>query len=408
MSSTLIPNLWNATDAPTAPLDALRYRSHLLGNDLRITNFAGGNTSAKYDGLLAVKGSGSHLGSITNAGFALLHQHELDALKASYRGVEHEDEMVLRYPACAAENSTVRTSIDTPLHAYLPFPHIDHLHPEWVIALAASANGQHKLAEFNRRYQRHLIWIPWLRPGFELGLVLERAVALAARHGQPCDGLVLANHGLFTWGSTSQECYEQSLAIINEMGDFVLSHHHQEFGGPLHTTASQVPHIENSYPHQHFTATPQVLEFCNSHWASALCDKGTSCPDHFLRTKVEALYLAPGDTPHLALAKYRERYTAYYDTHREPDSPALRDPNRTVIVAAGTGLFTYGPTAHEARITSEFFESTINVMAGATALGGSVDNYVALPPREAFRIEYWSLEEAKLRDRKMATALPGA
>ena len=409
MPPALIPNLWNADAAPAPPLDALRYRSNLLGADLRITNFGGGNTSAKFAGsegasVMAVKGSGSDLGSITNEGFALLHQHKLDALKHRYRGLAHEDEMVACYPDCALDGSKVRTSIDTPLHAYLPFPHIDHLHPEWVIALAASANGVEKLAEFNRRYQRHLIWIPWARPGFELGLMLERAVQLAALHHQPCDGLVLANHGLFTWGQTSQACYQQSLTIVNEMGEFVLSHHdHEPFGGTLHETRAAERPIEDQ-EHEHFIATPEVLAFANSHWASELCRRGTSCPDHFIRTKVEALYLAPGEDPEPALAAYRRRYTAYYEAHREPDSPALRDPNPTVIVAAGTGLFTYGRTEKEARVTGEFFASTINVMAGATAMGG-LDNYAALPPREAFRIEYWSLEEAKLRDRKVAGTL---
>ena len=401
MPSALIPDLWLPADAPTAPLDALRYRSNLLGSDLRITNFGGGNTSAKYtsdtgENVMAVKGSGGDLGSIANSGFAVLDQARLDGLRPLYRGEPHEDEMVSYYPECAAVGNTVRTSIDTPLHAYLPFPHVDHLHPDWVIALAASANGTQMLAEFNRRYQRHLVWIPWLRPGFELGLTLERAVKLAARHGQNIDGLVLSSHGLFTWGDTSQACYQQSLAIIDEVGEFVLSHHDGDpFGGPLHHTAPK-PHIETGHAHEHFTATPDVLEFCNSRWAPVLASRGTSCPDHFIRTRIAPLYLAPSDDPAQALAAYRQRYTAYYEAHREPDSPAMRDPNPTVILAAGAGMFSYGRTPNEARITGEFYTAAIHVMAGATALGG-LDNYVALPPSEAFRIEYWALEEAKLR-----------
>src|SRR5689334_21905381 len=229
----LLKNLWDDAEAAkleSHPLDLLRYRSNLLGADLRITNFGGGNTSSKFDmvdpltgqpqRVMAVKGSGGDLRSIANSGFAILYLDKLNSLIARYRGEPHEDEMVGFYPLTAFGENRVAASIDTPLHAFLPFPHVDHLHPDWAIALAASANGRTKLEEFNARYGRRIAWIPWQRPGFELALMLRRAVDES--HG--CDGMVLGSHGLFTWGGTQQECYANSIRTIDEMGEFVDDH----------------------------------------------------------------------------------------------------------------------------------------------------------------------------------------
>ncbi|MBL8296008.1 MAG: class II aldolase/adducin family protein, partial [Bryobacterales bacterium] len=244
----LIPSLWddNAPEVRSGdPLTLLRYRSNLLGADLRITNFGGGNTSSKYEAIdpksgnpvrvMAVKGSGGDLGSIKESGFAILYQGQLEALQGIYRGEAHEDEMVGFYPSCAFAGNTVPASIDTPLHAFIPYPHVDHLHPDWAIALAASANGKAKLDEFNSRYGRKLVWLPWQRPGFELALMLSKA---AQEPG--AQGIVLGSHGLFTWGDTQQECYENSLAIINELGEFITTHEarlgEKAFGGKRYAT----------------------------------------------------------------------------------------------------------------------------------------------------------------------------
>src|SRR3954447_21724025 len=225
----LLQNLWKEPQGMDE-LDVLRYRSNLLGADLRITNFGGGNTSSKIEmtdpftgnptTVLAVKGSGGDLGSIKRQGFALLYMDKLQQLKNVYRGEQMEDEMVAYYPLCAFGTSSAPASIDTPLHAFLPFKHVDHLHPDWAIAIAASANGKAKLDEFNRRFKHHVIWLPWQRPGFELGLMLQRAV----KAHPDCDGIILGSHGLFTWGATQQQCYDNSIRIIDEMGQFVLEH----------------------------------------------------------------------------------------------------------------------------------------------------------------------------------------
>src|SRR5436190_11376076 len=224
-------DLWDEREAETlsgSQLSLLRYRSNLLGADLRITNFGGGNTSSKFElpdpftgkpvHVLAVKGSGGDLGSMTDAGFALLYLDRLEALKDRYQGEPHEDEMVAYYSLSAFGHNKVAASIDTPLHAFLPFAHVDHLHPDWAIALAASANGKARLDEFNARFGRRLVWVPWQRPGFELALMLRRAVDATPR----CDGIVLGSHGLFTWGASSRECYVNTLAVIDRIGEFVL------------------------------------------------------------------------------------------------------------------------------------------------------------------------------------------
>jgi rhamnose utilization protein RhaD (predicted bifunctional aldolase and dehydrogenase)/NAD(P)-dependent dehydrogenase (short-subunit alcohol dehydrogenase family) len=454
IETTFLKNLWDEREAARIaahPLDLLRYRSNLLGADLRITNFGGGNTSSKFDladpltgqpeRVMAVKGSGGDLRSIGTAGFAVLYLDKLESLIARYRGEAHEDEMVAFYPLCAFGESRVAASIDTPLHAFLPFPHVDHLHPDWAIALAASANGQQKLEEFNQKYGRRIIWVPWQRPGFELALMLRRAVEAHAG----CEGIVLGGHGLFTWGSTQRECYLSSIKTIDQMGEFVQDHQRRAgrapFGGAVVSTAPDreavvtalLPTLRGAVSSNrrvvaHYDASDDALAFANSQWAGPLCELGTSCPDHFLRTRISPLYVPwnaaneglPDVKARVAerLVKYRQDYAEYYKAHAQPDSPALRDSNPSVVVIPGLGLFGFGKDKREARITSEFFVNAIHVMAGANALEDgnstpavppqarrpdqaagfrSFHNYVALPRLEAFRIEYWALEEAKLQ-----------
>src|SRR5229473_2545362 len=248
LEMTHLKNLWDEKQAGALAenqLALLRYRSNLLGADLRITNFGGGNTSSKIElpdpftgkpvRVLAVKGSGGDLGSIQDSGFALLYLDRLEQLKGIYRGEAHEDEMVGYYPLSAFGENRVAASIDTPLHAFLPFPHVDHLHPDWAIALAASANGKRKLAEFNKAFDRKIVWVPWQRPGFELALLIEKAV----RDNPGTDGLILGSHGLFTWGETQRECYLNSIRTIDQMGEFILEHQAKKgslFGALQHAT----------------------------------------------------------------------------------------------------------------------------------------------------------------------------
>jgi len=430
--------------------ELLRYRSNLLGADLRITNFGGGNTSSKIverdplDGsersVLWVKGSGGDLGSIKRSGFATLYLDKLLELESVYRGADLEDEMVALYPLCTFGLNPVAASIDTPLHGFLPFKHVDHLHPDWGIALAASANGHEKLAEFNARFGHKIIWVPWQRPGFELAMMLKKAVA----SNPGCDGIVLGGHGLFTWGDTQRECYLNTITVIDQLGQFVLEHVAKRsgsiFGGPRYSKRDDArkvatgifPFLRGRVSAQRkligtYSDLPEVLDFVNSKDAKKLAFLGTSCPDHFLRTKVRPLYVdwdPAGDVGTLrsaideALVQYRKDYAEYYAKHAEKSSPAQRDPNPTVVLIPGVGQFSFGKNKAESCIAGEFYVNAIHVMEGAAGLGGLSkcpavlpqagpaastdlfqvhDNYVALPTREAFRIEYWALEEAKLR-----------
>jgi len=380
--------------------ELLRYRSNLLGSDLRITNFGGGNTSSKIqdtdplDGskkaVLWIKGSGGDIGSITRKGFATLHLDKLHALATRYRGVKYEDEMVELYPLCMFGNNPVAASIDTPLHGFLPFAHVDHLHPDWGIALAAAANGKEKMEEFNRRFDHKLIWLPWQRPGFELAMMLHKAVEDNPRS----DGIVLGGHGLFTWGATQRECYVNTLTIIDQLGQFVQEHVERKgnglFGGERHRNLPHhrelaldiFPSIRGRVSQHrrvigHFNDLPDVLRFVNSEHAKELAHLGTSCPDHFIRTKIRPLYVdwSPNaglqglrDAIDSALKTYRDEYRRYYETHAFPESPAMRSADPTVLLVPGIGMFSFGKNKPEARITGEFYTNAIHVMEGASSL----------------------------------------
>src|SRR5579871_6087782 len=450
--TTRLKDLWDERKAEQLSenqLALLRYRSNLLGADLRITNFGGGNTSSKLElpdpftgrlvRVLAVKGSGGDLGSIKESGFALLYLDRLESLKVLYRGEAHEDEMVGYYPLSVYGENRVAASIDTPLHAFLPFAHVDHLHPDWAIALAASANGKQKLEEFNRKFGRKIAWLPWQRPGFGLALMLERAV----KENPGCDGLILGSHGLFTWGETQRECYWNSIRTVDQMGEFIAEHQGKKgtvFGGMncaprpdrREIAARILPALRgvlssNRRVIAHYCDDEDALRFAGGKWGRELAALGTSCPDHFLRTKIRPLFVdwdaAAGNLDELKVriqrqaAVYRAEYQKYYKDWADPASPRLRDPNPSVVLVPGVGLFGFGKNKKEARITTEFFVNAIHVMAGANALAeGEVGhplpharrpeqsrqfvqfhNYVALPRSEAFRIEYWALEEAKLQ-----------
>ncbi len=466
-SLKFLEDRWDANVAATLDEpELLRYRSNLLGSDLRITNFAGGNTSSKITEtdpltgkpveVLWVKGSGGDLGSIKRAGFATLYEEKLLALERSYKGVETEDEMVAMYPLCAFRNNPVAASIDTPLHGFLPFPHVDHLHPDWGIALAASANGKAKMEEFNREFGHHLVWIPWQRPGFELAMMLKRAI----EENPGCDGIVLGGHGLFTWGQTQRECYLNTITIIDSIGQFIERHGQGKvrFGGqavPAREDRKELavkiaPFLRGRISAQHrwianFTDAPDVLQFVNAVYAKDLAFLGTSCPDHFIRTKIRPLFVPWAADEGLealrqeidrSLAEYRKQYRAYYRAFATPSSPAIRDASPTVVLIPGLGMFSFGKNKTEARITGEFYTNAIHVMEGASVLSeGEISgpvpqcqpgmdpasfkvftNYVALPAIEAFKIEYWALEEAKIRrqppekelSRRVALVIGGA
>jgi len=453
-SLTFLEDRWDAAiaDQLDEP-ELLRYRSNLLGSDLRLTNFAGGNTSSKISQIdpltgesvqvLWVKGSGGDLGSIKRTGFATLYQEKLLALEKLYRGPQAEDEMVEMYALCAFRNNPVAASIDTPLHGFLPFTHVDHLHPDWAIALAASANGRSRMEEFNRALGHKLVWVPWQRPGFELAMMLKRAVA----DNPGCDGIVLGGHGLFTWGDTQRKCYTNTLTIVDQLGQFIEQHGRRKntarFGGEqVQARAGRaelaleiLPFLRGCVSANrrwigHFSDAEDVLRFVNSAHARELAFLGTSCPDHFIRTKIRPMFVPwekDEDVVTLqsridaALEDYRVNYRSYYKAHALPGSPALRDANPTVVLIPGLGMFSFGKNKTEARITGEFYTNAIHVMEGASLLevtgaaasgtdvvpqcGAGMDpasfkvftNYVAMPLSEAFRIEYWALEEAKIR-----------
>ncbi|MDN3202959.1 bifunctional aldolase/short-chain dehydrogenase [Algoriphagus sediminis] len=404
----------------------LLYRSNILGADLRITNYGGGNTSCKTiekDPLTGeeveimwVKGSGGDIGTLKRNGLAGLYVDKLRALKNVYRGLEHEDEMVGLFNHCIYDLDSKAPSIDTPLHALLPYKHIDHLHPDAAIAIAASKEGEAIMKEI---YGDDFVWIPWQRPGFDLSLKLEAAI----KENPNLKGLYLGGHGLFTWGDTAFECYINSLDAIEKASAYLQANFGKKrpvFGGQKIESlepakrkdqaamiAPVLRGLASSYARMvgHFTDDKRVLEFANSHDLEKLAPLGTSCPDHFLRTKIRPLVLdipadldlsdkaAIKDQLEPAFEEYRKMYEDYYETHKRANSPAMRDPNPVVIIWPGVGMFTFAKNKQTARVASEFYINAINVMKGAEA----VSEYVALPLQEAFDIEYWLLEEAKLQ-----------
>ncbi len=421
--------LWDEEEAANMAGDEvalLIYRSNLLGADLRLTNYGGGNTSCKVNQLdpltgletevMWVKGSGGDLGTLKKSGLAALYVDRLRSLKNIYRGVEHEDEMVALFNHCIYDLDSKAPSIDTPLHGFLPFKHIDHLHPDAAIAIAAAKDGK-KITE--ELFGGTVGWVEWKKPGFELGLQLK--ACLDANPG--IRGIMLGSHGLFTWGDTAYESYVSTLDVIEKCSEYLNQNYGRKgpiFGGQKIESQSEeirkkqaaaiAPTLRGlcSTKQQmigHFTDDVRVLEFINSNDLSRLAPMGTSCPDHFLRTKISPLVLELDSDADLSDAAsirasltpsfeaYRQMYTNYYETCKHPDSPTIRDTNPVVILYPGIGMFTFAKDKQTARVAAEFYINAINVMKGAEA----VSEYTSLPHQEAFNIEYWLLEEAKLQ-----------
>ncbi len=409
----------------------LVYRSNLLGADLRLTNYGGGNTSCKAMAkdpltgqpveVMWVKGSGGDLGTMKRGGLAALYVERLRSLKNVYRGLQYEDEMVELFNHCIYDLASKAPSIDTPLHGFLPFKHIDHLHPDAAITIAAAKDGQ-KITE--DLFEGAIGWVGWRRPGFELGLELQQCLDDNAAKGIVLKGIMLGSHGLFTWGDTAYESYVNTLETIERCAGYLEKNYGKTrpvFGGVKAGFDTPVVHARQqaaalapvlrgfcSSQHRmvgHFSDDDRVLQFINSNDLDRLAPMGTSCPDHFLRTKISPLVLnlSPdvdlSDTTAIkaqlapAFESYRNMYAGYYDTCRRSNSPAMRDPNPVVILWPGVGMFTFAKDKQTARVAAEFYTNAINVMRGAEA----VSSYTSLPHQEAFDIEYWLLEEAKLQ-----------
>ena len=430
--------LWDEAKAATLAGDEVAlflYRSNLLGADLRLTNYAGGNTSCKITEtnpvtgeaaeVMWVKGSGGDIGTLTRSGCANLYVEKLHQLKGRYRGLAHEDAMVGLFEYCLFDPKCATPSIDTPLHGLLPFKHIDHLHPDALIAIAASQDGEQIMHDI---WGDTLGWLPWQKPGFDLGLQLEKIVA----ENPGLRGVILGGHGLFTWGDTSYESYMNTLEVIEQAATYLEAHYGQKgpvFGGvkraqtldaPARRTAAAavLPVLRGLASSQrrmlgHYTDDARVLEFVNSHDLARLAAKGTSCPDHFLRTKIRPLVLDAdvmmGDAASVKtylesqFAAYRQEYAAYYARSKHDNSPAMRDANPVIMLWPGVGLFAFAKDKQTARVAAEFYTNAINVMRGAEA----VSTYQGLPEQEAFNIEYWLLEEAKLQRMAPPKALSG-
>ncbi|TJU96161.1 MAG: bifunctional rhamnulose-1-phosphate aldolase/short-chain dehydrogenase, partial [Mesorhizobium sp.] len=433
-SGSRLANLWDDAKAKgMSDPELLVYRSNTLGSDKRVTNYGGGNTSSKIwqkDPLsgetvevLWVKGSGGDSASIKLDGFATLYMDKLRALKSLYRGVEHEDEMVGFLPHCTFNLNPRAASIDTPLHAYVPKPFVDHMHPDAIIAIAAAKDSKALTKEI---FGDAIGWLPWKRPGFELGLWLEKFCI----ENPEAKGVILESHGLFTWGDTPKECYETTISVINQAIEWFerRSEGLAIFGGEVVKSldaaarraiaAKLMPKIrglisEKSHKLGHFDDQPAVLEFVNSRNLRSLAALGTSCPDHFLRTKIRPLVIefdpAKPDVDAVIarladdIAAYRVGYQAYYDSCKHADSPAIRDPNAVVYLMPGVGMFTFAGDKATARISGEFYVNAINVMRGAS----TVSSYVGLPAQEAFDIEYWLLEDLKLQRMPRPKSLAG-
>ncbi|MEG1589507.1 MAG: bifunctional aldolase/short-chain dehydrogenase [Chryseobacterium sp.] len=421
--------LWDENKAESFGDDQVAlflYRSNILGADLRITNYGGGNTSCKTiekDPLtneqvevMWVKGSGGDIGTLTRKGIAGLYTERLRNLKNVYEGLADEDRMVGLFDHCIFDLDSKAPSIDTPLHGLLPFKHIDHLHPDALIAVAAAKDSEKITKEI---WGDTMGWVPWQRPGFDLGLQLEKCLA----DNPGIRGIVLGSHGLFTWGDTSYECYMNSLEVIETASEYIakkIEENGQVFGGQKveslpaderkNKAAQLMPLLRGLASSEnrmvgHFTDSDVVLEFINSNDLERLAPLGTSCPDHFLRTKIQPLVLTLDKNEDLSDSKaildklnplfeqYRQEYKEYYETCKHPNSPAMRDPNPVIIIYPGVGMFSFSKDKQTTRVANEFYVNAINVMRGAEA----ISEYTSLPRQEAFDIEYWLLEEAKLQ-----------
>jgi len=421
--------LWDEAKAAELAGDEvalLIYRSNLLGADLRLTNYGGGNTSCKAFAkdpltgeeteVMWVKGSGGDLGTLKRNGLAALYVDKLRSLKNVYRGLEYEDEMVELFNHCIYDLNSKAPSIDTPLHGFLPFKHIDHLHPDAAIAIAAAKDGK-KITE--ELFGGTIGWVPWQKPGFELGLMLKQCLD----ENPGIRGIMLGSHGLFTWGDTAYESYLNTLEVIEKCAEYIeqnLGKKGPVFGGEkiqslpkearLNKAAALAPVLRgfcssNIKMIGHFTDDDRVLQYINSNDLERLAPLGTSCPDHFLRTKISPLVLNLATDENLddvAAVKekiaplfedYRKMYEEYYNTCKHPNSPAMRDANPVIIIYPGVGMFAFAKDKQTARVAAEFYTNAINVMRGAEA----ISEYTSLPRQEAFNIEYWLLEEAKLQ-----------
>jgi rhamnulose-1-phosphate aldolase/alcohol dehydrogenase len=431
--------LWD--DAKAAELQGdevalLVYRSNLLGADLRLTNYGGGNTSCKTMAIdpttgketevMWVKGSGGDLGTMKRSGLAALYVDCLRGLKNVYRGIEHEDEMVELFNHCIYDLKSKAPSIDTPLHGFLPFKHIDHLHPDAAIAIAAAKDGQKITQEL---FNGNIGWVEWQRPGFDLGLKLRQCLD----ENPGIRGIMLGSHGLFTWGDTAYESYLNTLEVIETCAQYLEDNYGKKgktFGDEkikslpkeerLKKAALLAPVLRGFCSSEtkmvgHFTDDERVLEYINSNDLEKLAPMGTSCPDHFLRTKISPLVLnlsaneQINDIPVLKkklepqFQEYRKMYTDYYNNCKHENSPAIRDANPVVILYPGVGMFTFAKNKQTARVAAEFYTNAINVMKGSEA----ISDYTSLPRQEAFDIEYWLLEEAKLQRMPKPKSLSG-
>lgn len=424
-----VSHLWDEAKASTMAGDEvalLIYRSNLLGADLCLTNYGGGNTSCKAIAknpltgeeteVMWVKGSGGDLGTMKRNGLAALYLDRLRSLKNIYRGIENEDEMVELFNHCIYDLSSKAPSIDTPLHGFLPFKHIDHLHPDAAIAIAASKDGKKITQDL---FAGTIGWVEWQKPGFDLGLKLKQCLD----ENPGIRGIMLGSHGLFTWGDTAYESYINTLEVIERCADYInekTGKTNAIFGGQnlsslpkderLKQASVIAPVLRGFCSSQtkmvgHFTDDDRVLEFINSKDLNRLAPLGTSCPDHFLRTKISPLVLpldAAEDLTNVTSLKekllpqfeaYRKMYADYYNTCKHTNSPQIRDANPVVILYPGVGMFTFAKDKQTARVAAEFYINAINVMKGAEA----ISEYTSLPRQEAFNIEYWLLEEAKLQ-----------
>src|SRR5699024_9067595 len=426
-----VENKWNNADvSDNTPLERLVYRSNLLGSDSYINNTGGGNTSSKVMEkdpitgeeveVLWVKGSGGDLRTATKPNFASLYQQKLLKLQDIYHNMDNtglktpaEDKMTEYYAHCTYNLNPRAPSIDTPLHSFIPYQYVDHTHPVPVIAIATANNGPELMREI---YGDEVAWVDWMRPGFELGLKLQQTI----EQNPGIKGIILGGHGLINWADDDKECYSLSIELINKAAAYLKNHElgKQSFGGAKFESlekkerresfAEDLPCLRGQVSQENqFIVTIQdddvTLQFINSKDAPKLAELGTSCPDHFLRTKIKPLYVNwnPQDESlddlkskiTNGLEGYRDDYAKYYNDHADEDSPDMRDPNPTVILIPGLGMITWGKNKSESRVTAEFYTAAIGVMRGAE----SVDTYTALPKQEAYDIEYWALEEAKLQ-----------